>query len=770
MALEIPLWLPTGATELASAIEQRAIGEVRCDACSAVSTIDAPFGVIDEAVGEAALLVPESSRWRELDELRAFHKRLGRAGIAYPSSLLRPQLCFGWDELLQFLGLPIGAAAPTVAAPAAAPVPSPSPSHPTHAPLPSAAPAPAPHPLPVPSPSLPALQPQSMPPRSSDSTLSASRAVFASLSERSAPPPATTEPAMTSVAVAAVVEAAASDARDDHGNDEEEREPATSIHRSLPTAPPNAEARFAQAAARCALYLDGREAVACAIAPKPNHESLEARVELVNLPTYSLVLVTLGYAPLKPGTIGLFRVPLDPEDGRTEPAIRALDEFASLRVSFFDEHRKVVHTATATLRPGQRLLELVRRAHEENGKLPHGGKSFERAAEVLTRAVDQKAAAPVAAAPVAAAPAAAASPRTTQTLGAVPGKAATFRRLTRQELPDASNEHLVKMLDDAELRVDAALLLCERRDATTLAGLCQALARMPRLEASRVLPAMTGFGANSESYLIDFLAAKKAYLRQGAALALGQLRTARGTEALCQALIEEPTEIWGEVARALGDAGAQAVMPLGAKLRDVAVSSEERDRIVRALAHIAAGGVRGPVEMLGTSRDAVVADAAKRALALVAEVQRLDKEVRTGTTEHTVVRGFSHRFYEALDSEVELSAEELEIQEDSGARRVTLTNQASKAEPQPARRITARNLGAIDDLFDRAERKADALSDSGADPKADLRGDASDDRRTDPSHSVASLTGRAPDRSALDPDDDRDPPRPRRGTLPRRVS
>lgn len=703
LRVSLPLVLDGGSPGLGRVLEQGALGAATCERCRQTTLIEAPFAVLgatsSSLTGDdgAALVLPASSRWRELDEVIAFLQRLAAARVACPPALLRPRLCFGLAELTTLLA---GAGAVTEALAALA----------VRASRPTLIPT-----APTPMPTLPAAEPAPREP-AAEPAVTASRAVFASLSStvlEPLDPPDRTEPKPRDLP----------SLDDDDRDDDERNAPATAIHRAAPAAPPTAEARFAQASARLALYLDGREPVACAIAPMPGMDPLEARVELCNLPTYSLLLITLGHSPLRPGQLGLFRIPLDPEDGRTEPTLQALDDFASLRVAFFDEQRQVVHTATATLRPGQRLAELVHRAHEQNRQLPHGGKSFERAVDVLQRAVDQKGPTPH-------------SPRTTQPMTSFVEKPApaapTFRRLTRDELPRASNEHLVKMLDDAELRVDAALLLCERRDAAVLPGLTQALGRMPRLEASRVLPAMTGFGPASEPYLVEVLGAKKAYLRQGAALALGQLRTATGTLALCQALIDEPTEIWGEIARALGDAGAQAVMPLGGKIRSASI--EERDRIIRALAHIAAGGVRGPVEMLGTSRDSLVADAAKKALSLVAEVQRQDKEVRTGQSEHTVVRGFSHKFYEGLDSEVELNPEELEIQEDPSTRRV-----ARREEPQaPKRAITARNLGAIDDLFDRADRRA----------------------------APAPVAKPQSDEDNLDPE----PPRSRRGTLPRGVS
>ncbi len=723
ISIALPLVLAEGSPELERVVEEEALGEVTCRECGRPTRIDAPFGVTGGPDGEAALLLPESSRWRELPELIEFLQRLAVAQVGYPTALLRPRLCFGWSELAEFR-----AASGELGAAAAAAPPESTASEASKEPLPPLSPTSAPLPQPPRSPSSPALgaipSPSLLPQPGPRPPSSPGMAAVPAPSLLPKPPPSSSAPQLAG---------------------EDEDEPRTAIHRSAPVPPANAETRFAQTTQTAALYLDGSEVVACGLAAMPTADPLEARLELCNLPTYSIVLVTLGYAPLRPGTLGLFRVPLDPDDGRTRPLVEALEAFGSVRCSFFDDRRRLTYSAAATVRPGSRPTELLVRAIEANQRLPHGGRSFERAVEVLALAVGQKGAAVGALAAAVTTPP---SSRVTAQLGAVPApKSQSFRRLSREELPSASSEHLVKMLDDSELRVDAALLLCERREVGTLPGLCQALGRMPRLEASRVLPAMTGFGPSSEPYLVEILGAKKAFLRQGAALALGQLRTARGTEALCQALLDEPTEIWSELARALGDAGAQAVMPLGNRLRSA--STEQRDRIVRALAHIAAGGVRGPVEMLGTSRDPAIADAARRALSLVPEVQRLDKEVRGGTSEHTVVRGFSHRFYEGLDGEVELSPDEVEIAEDSGARRAPRPD-AGGAAAAGKRPTTARSLGAIDDLFDRAERAERPVT------------PGFEERRTDPSRPVVH-----PD---ADGDPPPEPPRSRRGTLPRGVS
>jgi HEAT repeat protein len=228
-------------------------------------------------------------------------------------------------------------------------------------------------------------------------------------------------------------------------------------------------------------------------------------------------------------------------------------------------------------------------------------------------------------------------------------------------------EELCALLERRELRRDAALVLCERRDEGAIAPLFVALPRMTRAEANRVLPAaVVAFGARVEDALLDGLRGRKAYLRQGCALGLGTLGAARAVEPLSRLLVDEPTEVWREVARALGDLGDAAIGPLLARFREA--RGEARERVVRALAHVAAAERNAAVERLARSIDPLARDAARRALGLVDEVRRGEAEVRggapPGNQEHSLVRGFSRRFFEALGGVAELSDADLILEED----------------------------------------------------------------------------------------------------------
>ena len=206
---------------------------------------------------------------------------------------------------------------------------------------------------------------------------------------------------------------------------------------------------------------------------------------------------------------------------------------------------------------------------------------------------------------------------------------------------------MLPLLEDRERRLDASVELASRKELPSLPALFVVLRRMSRAEASTLLPRLAAFGAPAERWLIEGLRSKKAFMRQGCALALGRLATPMAIDALVRLLFEEPTDIWSEIARAIGDIGGGALMPLAAGLREV--KGDERDRAVHAFAHIAAHGAptsRGAVEALATGRDALVANVARRALVLAPEVKTADEAVRTDRREQTLVRAFTRRFYD----------------------------------------------------------------------------------------------------------------------------
>jgi hypothetical protein len=229
------------------------------------------------------------------------------------------------------------------------------------------------------------------------------------------------------------------------------------------------------------------------------------------------------------------------------------------------------------------------------------------------------------------------------------GPAAKRRASTasiRVEVDGLAVEALIALLDDATNRLPAAVELARRAEPRALGPVFGVLEAMSRAEAGRLLGAIVGFGAPAVPPLIGLLAASKGYLRQGAALALAVLRDDGGVEAVCDLLLAEPTEIWREIARALGEAGNVAVMPMAARL--ATAGSDGHERVAWALAHVAARGALGPVEALARGRDPIGADVGRRALELVDVAQRDQLVVMSDEREQTVNRAFSRRFFEAM--------------------------------------------------------------------------------------------------------------------------
>ena len=210
---------------------------------------------------------------------------------------------------------------------------------------------------------------------------------------------------------------------------------------------------------------------------------------------------------------------------------------------------------------------------------------------------------------------------------------------------------LVRLLDDRERRLAAAIELCERGEAAAARPVMNAVRRMSRADAVRVLGAMVRLGPAAASTLTAGLASSKAFLRHGCALALALLHTEEGTEAVVDALLGEPTEIWREIARAVGHVGPPALMPLAARLGRLGdrASASDRERIAWAMAHVGVRGGRHAVETLAGGQSAV-APVARMALERMEPAATDDVSGRSSPgREVTVNRAFSRRFFEALE-------------------------------------------------------------------------------------------------------------------------
>ncbi|MBL0213005.1 MAG: hypothetical protein IPQ07_03915 [Myxococcales bacterium] len=219
-----------------------------------------------------------------------------------------------------------------------------------------------------------------------------------------------------------------------------------------------------------------------------------------------------------------------------------------------------------------------------------------------------------------------------------------------------TTDELIAELDDRALRVSAAIALCDRAEARAAAPVIASVGKLSRAEAVRVLGMSVKFGDAATRPLMEGLASSKGFLRHGCALALALLRTEDGTQAVIDLLLNEPTEIWREVARAIGQVGPTGLMPLASnygRLGDRA-TPQHSERVAWAMAHIAVRGGKAAVETMAGGAS-VVAPVARHALELHASAAKDQTSVRPGANgsqagrDVTVNRAFSRRFFEALE-------------------------------------------------------------------------------------------------------------------------
>ncbi len=241
-------------------------------------------------------------------------------------------------------------------------------------------------------------------------------------------------------------------------------------------------------------------------------------------------------------------------------------------------------------------------------------------------------------------------PETMQAAGFIEGRAPAVNAKSR------SVGELITLLDDRLARVTAAIELCERGDGRAAAAVIASVRKMNRSEAVRVLGMCVRFGLAAAPALQDGLSNSKSYLRHGCALALAMLRTDEGTNAVIDLLLSEPTEIWREIARAIGQMGIGALTPLAQKIGALGdqVNASARERSAWAMAHIAVRGGKAALTTMAAGQS-LVAPVAARALELLPMAARDQVRIAPDATgsapgrEVTVNRAFSRRFFESLD-------------------------------------------------------------------------------------------------------------------------
>jgi len=234
------------------------------------------------------------------------------------------------------------------------------------------------------------------------------------------------------------------------------------------------------------------------------------------------------------------------------------------------------------------------------------------------------------------------------------------------DLGTLSEDQLLPLLAERSQRRDAALELCERGNPKLAEPIYRAVCNMTRSEVARVIPAMLPLGREVARFFVKGLKHRKSFLRQGCALALGSMKAEEGIAALMEMLLAEPTNVWKEASRALGEMGTLSLGALIAGVKNA--DAQGRERIAWALSQSGLDpDCRVEVEAMARGRDTRLARVAARAAELMEQVRQNDEEVRGGRPlrDQTIVRSFTRQFYDAMAGEVsELDEEDILEQEE----------------------------------------------------------------------------------------------------------
>jgi hypothetical protein len=196
------------------------------------------------------------------------------------------------------------------------------------------------------------------------------------------------------------------------------------------------------------------------------------------------------------------------------------------------------------------------------------------------------------------------------------------------ELQKLQLDALHALLKDGGRRLPALLEIGRRRDPSSVNMVFSALDAMPPEHVVHAVACLATFAERSVEALIAGLGSPNASVRQACAIALGKLKLRRGLAPLLEQLEAEPTPAWQELARALGDFGMAALRALSRGIHN----SARRERLMVALSHLANHGCASDLENMERDPDAVLALAARQALARRSRLQWEDQAVRKGGT------------------------------------------------------------------------------------------------------------------------------------------
>jgi hypothetical protein len=171
---------------------------------------------------------------------------------------------------------------------------------------------------------------------------------------------------------------------------------------------------------------------------------------------------------------------------------------------------------------------------------------------------------------------------------------------------------------------------------------------MPRAEVVRVVPQLVPFGDDIGDALVDGLSARKTFVRQAFALALGHMKLRRAVVPLLHLMSSEESEVWREVARIVGSFGNASLRAVTTQLRE---PKGREERYLLCLAHLANHGCQKQVEKLVTDERPSVATMAREALTLRDRARQADEQARgvAPLQGGDAILEFSRRFYQELE-------------------------------------------------------------------------------------------------------------------------
>jgi hypothetical protein len=196
------------------------------------------------------------------------------------------------------------------------------------------------------------------------------------------------------------------------------------------------------------------------------------------------------------------------------------------------------------------------------------------------------------------------------------------------ELQVMALETLHGMLTEPSRRVPALLEIARRRDPSSVSPVFALLDTLPTEHVIYAAACLASFGERAAEALIAGLGSPAPFVRQACAVVLGKLKLRRGLAPLLEQLEAETSPCWQEQARALGDFGLAALRALARGIH----ASSRRERLMVALAHLANHGCAQDLENMERDPDAVLALAARQALARRSRLHWEDEAVRRGGT------------------------------------------------------------------------------------------------------------------------------------------